>query len=138
MFGQTETAGIVATYPIALSAQDIAGIVPIGRSIDNVRIYLLNARLKPVAAGESGEICIGGPTVGRGYLNHPELTAEKFSRDPFAESSDARLYRTGNLGRLGADGNLELQGRIDKQAKTHARRVEPAEIARKACRRFHV
>ncbi len=138
MFGQTETAGIVATYPIALSAKDTADIVPIGRSIDNVRIYLLNARLKPVAAGESGEICIGGPTVGRGYLNHPELTAEKFSRDPFAESSDARLYRTGNLGRLGADGNLELQGRIDKQAKTHARRVEPAEIARKACRRFHV
>ncbi len=73
--------------------------------------------MKPVDAGESGEICIGGPTVGRGYLNHPELTAEKFARDPFVEGSDARLYLTGDLGRLSADGNLEFQGRIDNQAK---------------------
>jgi len=117
MFGQTETAGIVATYPIVPSDESKVSIVPIGRNIDDVRIYLLNARLKPVDAGESGEICIGGPTVGRGYLNHPELTAEKFSRDPFAEISDARLYRTGDLGRLRADGNLEFQGRIDNQVK---------------------
>jgi amino acid adenylation domain-containing protein/FkbM family methyltransferase len=128
MLGQTETAGIVATYPIEPSDEAKVSIVPLGRPIDNARIYLLNDRLEPVDVGDSGEICIGGPTVGRGYLNHPELTAEKFVRDPFAENSDARLYRTGDLGRLSADGTLEFQGRIDNQVKIRGHRVEPAEI----------
>jgi amino acid adenylation domain-containing protein len=128
MFGQTETAGIVATYPIEPSDDNKVSIVPLGRPIDDVRIYLLDARLEPVEAGDSGEICIGGPTVGRGYLNHPELTAERFARDPFAESSDARLYRTGDLGRLGADGTLEFQGRIDNQEKIRGHRTELGEI----------
>jgi amino acid adenylation domain-containing protein len=127
MFGQTETAGIVATHRIVPHDEKVS-IVPIGRSIDDVKIYLLDAQLRPVPDGDLGEICIGGPTVGRGYLNDPKLTAEKFARDPFAASSDARLYRTGDLGRLGADGNLEFQGRIDNQVKTPGHRVEPAEI----------
>jgi FkbM family methyltransferase len=83
--------------------------------------------MQPVAQGEAGEICIGGPTVGCGYLNCPELTAEKFPCDPFAENGNARLYRTGDLGKLGADGTLEFQGRIDNQAKIRGHRVEPAE-----------
>ncbi len=126
MFGQTETAGIVATYAIVPSNESQIGVVPIGRPINDVRIYLLDATLRPVADGEAGEICIGGPTVGLGYLNHPELTAEKFPHDPF-ESSAARLYRTGDLGRLRLDGTLEFQGRIDNQVKIRGHRVEPAE-----------
>ncbi len=128
MFGQTETAGIVATYPIVLGNETRIGVVPIGRPINNARIYLLDPMLRPVADGELGEICIGGPTVGLGYLNHPELTAERFAGDPFAESSAARLYRTGDLGRLRLDGTLEFQGRIDNQVKIRGHRVEPAEI----------
>src|SRR5882672_1658110 len=128
MLGQTETAGIVATYPIVPNNDNQIGVVPIGRPIDGTRIYLLDSSLRPVADGDSGEICIGGPTVGRGYLNHPELTAEKFPRDPFAETSAARLYRTGDLGRLRLDGTLEFHGRIDNQVKIRGHRVEPAEI----------
>ena len=123
MFGQTETAGIVATCPIVPSNEDQVSVVPIGRPIDAARIYLLDDRQQPVADGDSGEICIGGPTVGLGYLNHPELTAERFVRDPFAASSEARLYRTGDLGRLRLDGTLELQGRIEIQVKIRGHRV---------------
>jgi amino acid adenylation domain-containing protein/FkbM family methyltransferase len=127
MLGQTETAGIVATYPIVPGNDGQIGVVPLGRPIDGARIYLLNAMLQPVADGESGEICIGGPTVGLGYLNQPELTAARFARDPFAENSAARLYRTGDLGRLRIDGTLEFRGRIDNQVKIRGHRVEPAE-----------
>ncbi len=127
MLGQTETAGIVAIYPIVPSNENQIGVVPLGRPINGARIYLLDAMMRPVADGESGEICIGGPTVGRGYLNHPELTAERFARDPFAESSATRLYRTGDLGQLRRDGILEFQGRIDNQVKIRGHRVEPAE-----------
>ena len=128
MLGQTETAGIVAAYPIVPGIENQVSVVPIGRPIDGARIYLLDAMLRPVADGELGEICIGGPTVGCGYLNHPELTVERFPRDPFAESSAARLYRTGDLGRLRLDGTLEFRGRIDNQVKIRGHRVEPAEI----------
>src|SRR5260370_12067923 len=127
MLGQTETAGIVATYPIVPSNEQQIAVVPIGKPVDGVRIYLPEATLRAVADGEWGEIYIGGPTVGRGYLNHPELTAERFPRDPFSESSTARLYRTGDLGRLRSDGTLEFQGRIDNQVKIRGHRVEPAE-----------
>ncbi|MGH9932082.1 MAG: amino acid adenylation domain-containing protein, partial [Pyrinomonadaceae bacterium] len=130
MLGQTETTGIVATYPIVPADQDRISVVPLGRPINDVRIYLLDARLQPVAKGEAGEICIGGPTVGIGYLNHPELTAEKFPQNPFSPGSDDRLYRTGDLGRLRADGTLEFQGRIDNQTKIRGHRVEPAETER--------
>lgn len=127
MLGQTETTGIVATHPIEPSQQDRVSVVPLGQPISDVRIHLLDAQLQPVADGEAGEICIGGPTVGCGYLNHPELTAEKFPCDPFADNADARLYRTGDLGKLRADGTLEFQGRIDNQAKIRGHRVEPGE-----------
>ncbi len=127
MLGQTETTGIVATYPIDSTDQDKFSVVPLGKPINDVRIYLLDEQLRPVVDGEAGEICIGGPTVGRGYLNHPELTAEKFPLDPFTVGSGNRLYRTGDLGRLTAAGTLEFQGRIDNQTKIRGHRVEPAE-----------
>ncbi|MCU1268102.1 MAG: hypothetical protein JWM21_4420 [Acidobacteria bacterium] len=127
MFGQTETAGIVATFPITPGNDGAVSVVPLGRPINAARIYLLDDGQRSVADGEWGEICIGGPTVGVGYLNHPELTAERFMRDPFAAAAEARLYRTGDLGRLRRDGTLEFQGRIDNQVKIRGHRVEPAE-----------
>ena len=127
MLGQTETTGIVATYAIEPTEDDCVSVVPLGKPINEVRIYLLDEQLRPVADGEAGEICIGGPTVGLGYLGHPELTAEKFPLDPFTVGSGNRLYRTGDLGRLTADGTLEFQGRIDNQTKIRGHRVEPVE-----------
>jgi hypothetical protein len=81
-----------------------------------------------VAAGEKGELCIGGRGVARGYLERPDLTAEKFVPDPFAAQPDARLYRTGDLARLLPDGSFEFCGRIDHQVKLHGFRVELGEI----------
>jgi len=127
MLGQTETTGIVATHAIEPTEADRVRIVPLGEPINDLRIYLLDEQLRRVADGEAGEICIGGPTVGLGYLNHPELTAEKFPLDPFTVGSGNRLYRTGDLGRLTPAGTLEFQGRIDNQAKIRGHRVEPAE-----------
>ena len=127
MLGQTETTGIVTTHPIVPSKDDRVSVVPLGRPISDVRIYLLDEQLRCVPDGEAGEICIGGPTVGLGYLNQPELTAEKFPFDPFSIVAEARLYRTGDLGRLRADGTLEFKGRIDNQTKIRGHRVEPAE-----------
>jgi amino acid adenylation domain-containing protein/non-ribosomal peptide synthase protein (TIGR01720 family)/FkbM family methyltransferase len=128
MFGQTETAGIVATYPIVFDVETRTNIIPVGTPIRDIRVHLLDSDQKPVAAGEPGEICIGGPTVGRGYLNQAELTAEKFVRDPFSKTPGARLYRTGDLGRMHPGGYLEFVGRIDNQLKVRGHRVEPGEI----------
>lgn len=130
MFGQTETTGIVATYPIVPSQDGKVELVPIGRPINDALIYLLDGNLRPVKFGETGEICIGGGTVGCGYLNHADLTAEKFPQDPFAGIASARLYRTGDRGRLREDGTLEFHGRIDDQVKIRGHRVEPAETER--------
>ena len=127
MLGQTETTGIVAAHPIVPDQENKVNMVPIGKPIDDVRIYLLDDQLRPARDGASGEICIGGPTVGLGYLNQPEIAAQKFVDDPFSETSDGRLYRTGDLGRRRADGTLEYQGRIDNQVKIRGHRVEPAE-----------
>ncbi|HEY0686525.1 MAG TPA: amino acid adenylation domain-containing protein, partial [Steroidobacter sp.] len=101
LYGPTETAIEVTSWECA--AQDENVRIPIGRPISNIRIYILNADREPVPIGVTGEICIGGIAVGRGYLNRPELTAERFVRDPFSEDAEARMYRTGDLGRWRAD-----------------------------------
>ncbi|MDQ2922122.1 MAG: amino acid adenylation domain-containing protein, partial [Acidobacteriota bacterium] len=126
MFGQTETAGIVFTHSIRDVEEGL--IVPVGRPIANTQVYVLNSRLQQVAAGETGELHVGGTGVGRGYLNHAELTAEKFVQDAFSSNPSARLYKTGDLGRIGADGAIEFLGRIDDQVKIRGHRVEPGEI----------
>lgn len=128
MFGQTETAGIVATYPIPRVYEDHVRVMPIGRPIPHTQIHLLDSNLQPVPEGFPGEVHIGGKGIGRGYLNHAELTAAKFVPDPFSSVPGARLYKTGDLGRVASDGSIQFLGRMDNQVKIRGHRVEPGEI----------
>ena len=100
-------------------------IVPIGRPVPNMSVYILDEKRKAVGVGQLGEICIGGPAVAQGYLNRPDLTAEKFVVNVFG---DGRLYRTGDLGRFREDGLIEFHGRIDEQVKIRGYRIELGEV----------
>ncbi|MFO0762808.1 MAG: non-ribosomal peptide synthase/polyketide synthase, partial [Byssovorax sp.] len=124
-YGPTETVVGCAVYEVPPGPLP-EGAIPIGRPIANSKLYLLDARQKPVATGAIGEIYIGGAQVGRGYLNQPALTAERFLADPFAPGG--RMYRTGDLGRHRADGALEYLGRADTQVKIRGFRIELGEI----------
>jgi amino acid adenylation domain-containing protein len=107
--------------------------VPIGRPINARKVYILSRDLKPVPIGNPGELYIGGPGVALGYLNQPQLTAEKFIDNPYATEEDkardcARLYRTGDIVRWLPDGNIQFLYRNDLQVKIRGFRVEPGEI----------
>jgi amino acid adenylation domain-containing protein/non-ribosomal peptide synthase protein (TIGR01720 family) len=102
--------------------------LPIGTPISNAVIHILDENLRPVPIGGSGEIYIGGNCLARGYLNNPALTAEKFMKDPFSKTPNARMYRSGDLGRLLPNGQLEYLGRNDKQVKIRGFRIELNEI----------
>jgi amino acid adenylation domain-containing protein len=103
-------------------------VVPIGRPIANTQIYILDPHLQQVPIGVIGELHIGGVGLARGYLNCPELSAEKFIPHLFSNEPGARLYKTGDLGRYLADGNIEFMGRIDHQVKLRGFRIELGEI----------
>ncbi len=124
MYGPTETT-IWSTLQHIISVE---GSVSIGRPIANTQIYLLNAHLEPVPIGAIGDLYIGGDGLSRGYFQRPEATAERFVPDPFSSTPGARLYKTGDLARYRAQGNLEFLGRNDHQVKIHGFRIELQEI----------
>ncbi|WP_261720514.1 non-ribosomal peptide synthetase [Streptomyces sp. FZ201] len=99
--------------------------VPVGHPVENMRVYVLDPHGEPVPPGVTGEVCLAGPQLARGYLGRPDLTAERFGTDPF---TGGRMYRTGDLGRRRTDGTLELLGRADDQIKIRGIRMEPGEI----------
>jgi amino acid adenylation domain-containing protein len=103
-------------------------VVPIGRPIANTQVYILDPRGQLVPPGVLGEIHIGGAGVARGYLDRPELTAERFVEDHIGAVAGAKLYRTGDMGRLRADGVFEFAGRVDDQVKIRGIRVELGDI----------
>lgn len=128
MYGITETTVHVTYRP--LTAADVASATPslIGGPIPDLRLYLLDPHGQPVPVGVSGEIYVGGPGVAWGYLNRPDLTATRFVPDPFGAEPGARLYRSGDLARRRADGDLEYLGRADSQVKLRGFRIELGEI----------
>ena len=103
-------------------------VVPIGRPYPNQRLYILDKHLQPVPPLVHGELFVGGLSVAKGYLNQPELTAQKFIPDPFDTTPGSRLYRTGDLARYLKDGQIEFLGRLDEQVKIRGFRVEIGEI----------
>ncbi len=123
-YGPSETTTFATTCELTHVAED-ARSVPIGKPIANTRIYLLDRHAQPVPRGATGEMYIAGDGVAQGYLNRPELTAERFLQDPFA---GGRMYRTGDLARYLPDGNIEFLGRNDFQVKVRGFRIELGEI----------
>jgi aspartate racemase len=129
-YGPTEATVVATTWKLVGSAEDVTSMreVPIGHPIANVQTHVLDRYLNPVPIGVFGELHIGGAGLGRGYLNGPELTAEKFIPNPFSNEPGARLYKTGDLARYRPDGNIEFLGRVDSQAKIRGFRIELGEV----------
>ncbi|CCI09458.1 non-ribosomal peptide synthetase [Microcystis aeruginosa] len=124
-YGPTETTICSTLY--SLKTERISNRnTPIGKPVQNTKVYLLDNQMQPVPIGVPGELHLGGAGLARGYLNRPELTAEKFIANPF--DSQSRLYKTGDLARYLTDGNLEFLGRIDNQVKIRGFRIETGEI----------
>jgi amino acid adenylation domain-containing protein/FkbM family methyltransferase len=128
-YGPTETTVGVLTYLVGESKpHESYSKAPLGRPISNTRVFVLDASLQPVPIGVPGELYIAGESLTRGYLNHPDLTAEKFIPNPFGDLPGERLYRTGDSCCYLADGNIGFLGRTDAQVKIRGFRIEPGEI----------
>ena len=126
IYGPTENTTYSCFHPIN-SVEDIGRAVPIGKAINNTFIYVLDEHMKPVPVGVKGELYTGGDGVAIGYLNRPDLTAERFLPDPFL-GGEARMYRSGDLVRWSATGSIEFLGRADDQVKVRGFRIELGEI----------
>ncbi|MEG3881718.1 amino acid adenylation domain-containing protein [Microcoleus sp. herbarium7] len=133
VYGPTENTAFSAFYCVR-DVPETAASVPIGKPIANTQIYILDSDLQPVPIGIPGEIYLSGDGLADGYLNRPDLTAEKFIQNPFTvntdlgESTNLKLYKTGDLARYLPDGNIEFLGRIDSQVKIRGYRIELGEI----------
>jgi acyl-CoA synthetase (AMP-forming)/AMP-acid ligase II/acyl carrier protein len=126
-YGPTEATITTTTFEIS-PGEDLPHRISIGRPLPGRRIYVLDQNLEPVPVGVPGELHIGGAGLARGYLNQPELTAEKFISDPFSNAPGARLYKTGDLVRYLPNGNIDFLGRIDDQVKIRGFRIELGEL----------
>jgi amino acid adenylation domain-containing protein len=122
LYGPTEASVDVSYYEVKKGDE----VIPIGRPISNIQLYVVGSELQLLPVGCSGEICIGGVGLARGYLNNAELTAEKFVNNSFLPGT--KFYKTGDLGRWLPDGNIEYLGRIDQQVKIRGFRIELGEI----------
>ena len=127
-YGPTECSDDVSHHLIRRPPPVGTVNMPIGRPVANTRLYVLGEGLRPVPAGQTGELYVGGAGVGRGYLHDPRRTAERFVPDPFSAEPGARLYRTGDLARHLPDDNLEFLGRRDNQVKVRGFRIELGDI----------
>jgi amino acid adenylation domain-containing protein/FkbM family methyltransferase len=126
LYGPTEAAVDVTCW--ACEKKSNRSFVPIGRAIANIQIHIVDSNVQPVPIGVPGELQIAGVGVARGYINRPDLTAEKFVPDPFSNEPGARMYRTGDLARYCVGGEIEFLGRIDHQVKIRGFRIELGEI----------
>ncbi|WP_387489323.1 amino acid adenylation domain-containing protein [Photorhabdus sp. RM96S] len=134
-YGPTETCVGCSVYPIDAGEPLPSGqncreyLVPIGKAIANMQVYVLNENLQPVPIGVPGQICIAGAGLAQGYVNQPSLTAEKFIPNPFSQAPGERLYLSGDIGIVRADGNILCVGRQDQQVKINGYRIELEDMA---------
>lgn len=127
-YGPTESTTFASCHPLT-SVSEINGAVSIGRPVAGTQIYLLDQTLQPAPIGVAGELYIGGDGLARGYLNEPQLTAEKFIPNPFSkDDAGSRLYKSGDLALYAGDGTIEFLGRQDLQVKIHGFRIELGEV----------
>jgi amino acid adenylation domain-containing protein len=126
IYGSSEVAADVTCHEV--TDRDLVSSAAIGKPISNTQVYLLDESLNPVPVGMRGQIFVGGDGLSRGYLNRPELTAERFLTNWLAPELSARLYRTGDLGRFRGNGEIEYLGRVDNQIKLRGQRLELGEI----------
>ena len=125
VYGPTETTVLVTNYSVECKKQDI----PIGKAIDNMRLYIVDPQGHRLPVGAAGELWISGPQVSRGYLNRPEKTTEVYIGNPFTDNNKyARVYRSGDIVRFLPDGNIQFVGRKDGQVKIRGFRIELKEV----------
>jgi amino acid adenylation domain-containing protein len=126
-YGPTEAAVDVSAW-LCEKDDAVRDYVPIGRTVANTQLHIVDRFFNPVPLGTAGELCIGGVQLARGYVNRPDLTDERFVRDPFSADPQAKMYRTGDLARFHDDGVIEYLGRNDFQVKIRGLRIELGEI----------
>ncbi len=125
-YGPAECTAFVTMFPVL---RDYPGKVPLGKAMPDVELYITDSNGERVKEGMTGELWIAGPHVAKGYINHPELTAEVFTENPFSTDPEyAVVYHTGDLARINEDGLIEYMGRADRQIKIRGFRIEPAEL----------